>query len=492
MSNIAHFPTESDRVERAEPINLEAEQALLGAILVCNPIYHRVDSFLLPKHFADPSHATIFSAIATLIGRDHLADPITLKGYLENAGELSECGGAAYLAQLAASVVTIVNAYDYGRVILDAYTRRKLIQAMRAVEANAYDATLDDSASDLVSQAETALFELGDDVVSKRKPVSIAESAASQLAIIEAAWKARQDGKDPPNIIRTRLPDLDRALGGGLKIGTQTILAGRPSMGKSALAFEIMEAVALQGIGVMVFSLEMSHTQITGRRVAAYTGISTQRQDQGDIQQHDFAALVEARTAIAQLPIWIDDQGGQTIAEIIGRARRLKRQHPEIKVMILDHMQIVTGTGKAGNRNEDLTAISGALATASKDLDVAMLTLSQLSRGVEGREDKRPDLSDLRESGAIEQDADVVAFIYREEYYLSRQEPRLKSGETAEKLHDRHTEWQSQIAKARGKAEVFIRKHRTAQAPVDIPLAFDPVAQKFRSYLSEERNHNHD
>jgi replicative DNA helicase len=483
---------------RPPPSNLEAEQALLGALLVNNPSYQKVAEFLQPQHFADPVHARIFEAIAKLVERSQIADPITLKSYFEHQGNLAEIGregiyGAAYLAQLAASVVTIVNAHDYGRVIYDAHVRRQLIAIGTEVVNDAHDHDIDIDARDQIEIAERKLFELATVGVAEGGFQTFSNALRTATEMAEAAYK--RSGKTSG--VSSGFRDLDRLLG-GLHPSDLVILAGRPSMGKTALATNIAfniaksyrggrdangKAIAEDGGIAGFFSLEMSAEQLASRVLAEYSGISGDKIRKGEVSRDEFDLFVQASMMLQSIPLFIDDTPALTIGALRTRARRLQRQQG-LHVIVVDYLQLLQGTPGMGERNrvQEVSEITRGLKAIAKELDVPVIALSQLSRAVEQREDKRPQLADLRESGSIEQDADVVMFVYREEYYLGRTEPTRKPEEGEDKYNQRLSDWKTRYDQVKGLAEVIIAKQR--HGPIGtVRLAFDGAITRFSDHI---------
>src|SRR5690348_11612615 len=407
---------------RVPPHNYEAEMALLGAILANNLVFDKVNEFLRPDHFADALHGRIYEAAGKLIERGQIADALTLKSLFDQDPALIEHGGAAYLARLAGSVVTIINAEDYGRVIHDLHLRRQLIELGEEMVNVAHGQDLDLPATGQIETAEEQLFRL-----SETGAVKMAEAAVNREGHVTG--------------VTTGLIDLDKKLG-GLQPSDLVILAGRPSMGKTALATNIAFNAAQahmespeNGGRVAFFSLEMSAEQLAMRILAERTEISSDRIRRGEISRDDdFTRLVIAAQELQKLPMHIDDTPGLTVPALRTRARRLKRRHG-LGLIVVDYLQLMRSP--AGFRNEnrvqEVSEITRGLKAIAKELDVPVLALSQLSRAVEQRDDKRPQLADLRESGSIEQDADVVMFIFREQYYHERGEPKQRDDESSEK-----------------------------------------------------------
>ncbi len=472
---------------RLPPHNLEAEQALLGAILSNNDACDRVTSFLMAEHFFEPVHARIFEAASSMIRMGKLASPVTLKSYFEGDATLKEIGGPVYLARLAASATTIINAEEYGRTIHELAQRRKLIVVGTEIVNEAYDGDVENSAKAMIEKAESTLYSLAD--VDKYGKGFQNFSRALAAAIDMAAGAFKRDGG--LSGISTGLRDLDEKLG-GLQASDLLILAGRPAMGKTALATNIAYHVAkayeaeyqadgslkvLNGGIVGFFSLEMSSEQLATRIIAEQTEISSERIRRGKIDEAEFDRLVEVSQELQKLPLYIDDSGGLTIAQVAARARRMKRQRG-LGLIVVDYLQLLAGSARkaAEGRVQEVSEITVGLKALAKELNVPVIALSQLSRQVESRDDKRPQLSDLRESGSIEQDADVVMFVYREEYYLSKKEPPIGSAE--------HLKWQEDSDRAHGKAEVIIGKQRHGPTGI-VELQFEASLTKFQNLVRE-------
>ena len=473
----------------APPANTEAEQALLGAMLLNNAAYGRVAEFLEAVHFANPVHGRIYAAIARLIDRGQIANPITLKNLFDQDGALAELGGAAYLARLAAAAVTIINAEAYGRTIHDLHLRRELITLGQDVVTEAYRHDLDDPAVTQIERAEEKLFALA---TTGQAEGGFREFGAALTAAIKNAEAAfKRDGRTVG--VATGFTDLDKKLG-GLHPSDLVILAGRPSMGKSAMATNIAfhaakayresrgadgSKIAEDGAVVGFFSLEMSAEQLATRLLAEESGISSDKIRRGEVRREHFDKFVNASQRLAQVPLYIDDTPALTVAALRTRARRLKRQQG-LGLIIVDYLQLLRPSAQnrvIENRVQEISDITRSLKAVAKELNVPVLALSQLSRAVEQREDKRPLLADLRESGSIEQDADVVMFIFREEYYQSRQ-PTQNDNETKEKFEKRFADWEELMERIHGTAEIIIAKQR--HGPIgSVKLHFAAETTKF-------------
>lgn len=474
---------------REPPYNNEAEQALLGAILVNNRSHERVSDFLRPEHFANAAHGRIYEACARLIERGQIASPVTLKGIFDQDEALRELGGAQYLVRLAASVVSVINAEDYAREIRDCFLRRELIEVGEVIINEAFDRTLDSPATQQIEEAEARLFNLAEDGSAEGGFVDFSLALSNSVSMVEAAYK--RDGGLAG--LSTGLIDIDNLLG-GLHPSDLLILAARPAMGKTALATNIAFHVAMAGLKdpthekqpVAFFSLEMSSEQLATRILAERTEISSEKLRRGMLTDDDFGHLVDAVQDLERVPLFIDDTPALPISTMRTRARRLKRQHG-LSLIVVDYLQLMRpGVGtRPDNRVQEISAISQGLKAIAKELEVPVIALSQLSRQVEQREDKRPVLADLRESGSIEQDADVVMFIFREEYYLQKAEPVQRADEHDEKFHERHEQWQERCEKAYGKAEVMVSKQRHGPTGT-VTLHFEGATTRFSNYVAED------
>ncbi len=475
---------------RIPPHNYEAEMALLGAILANNLTFDKVNEFLRPDHFADALHGRIYEAAGKLIERGQIANALTLKSLFDQDPALLEHGGAQYLARLAASVVTIINAEDYGRAVYDLHLRRQLIDLGEEMVNIAHDHDLDLPATGQIETAEEKLFRLAEtgDTENGLRPLTEALTGAIHMA--EAAVK--REGHVTG--VTTGLTDLDKKLG-GLQPSDLVILAGRPSMGKTALAtniaFNAAQAYKLSpenGGRVAFFSLEMSAEQLATRILAEQTGISSDRIRRGEISRDDdFSRLVVAAQDLQTLPMHIDDTPGLSVPALRTRARRLKRRHG-LGLIVVDYLQLMrTPAGvRSENRVQEVSEITRGLKAIAKELDVPVLALSQLSRAVEQRDDKRPQLADLRESGSIEQDADVVMFIFREQYYHERGEPKQRDDESSEKFAERHSRWLERGERVHNVAEINIAKQR--HGPIGtIELYFEGMVTRFANLSRDDR-----
>lgn len=468
---------------RTPPHNEEAEQTVLGAILVNNKAFEKVGEFLRPEHFFDPANQKIFQAIMKMVDRGQVANPITLKAYFEQDRDLAEIGGQEYLARLAGAIVTVHNVEDYGRIIHDSYLRRQLIEVGEEMVNQAYKHDIDIAANDQIEDAEKKLFELAANGDIKGDFIPFARALTGAIATAEAAFRRSSHVTG----VTSGLRDLDGKLG-GLHSSDLLILAGRPSMGKTALAtniaFNAAKAYMLtggkEGAPVGFFSLEMSAEQLALRILADQAQISGDKIRRGEISNVEFPRLVEASQDLARVPFFVDDTPALTITAVRTRARRLKRTHG-LGLVVVDYLQLLRGGGSSRgeqNRVQEISEITRGLKAIAKELDLPVIALSQLSRSVENREDKRPQLSDLRESGSIEQDADVVMFVFREQYYLERAEPGRRPDESEDKYNDRYAQWQDRLAQVHNTADVIIGKAR--HGPVGtVRLFFDGNYTRF-------------
>ncbi|MGH7057522.1 MAG: replicative DNA helicase [Acetobacteraceae bacterium] len=458
--------------QRRPPANIEAEQALLGALLANNKAYERVSEFLEQGHFADPIHGRIFEAIRRRIEAGQLADAVTLRAEFEHSAQLEEVGGTAYLAQLLAATVGIINAGDYGRAVHDAWLRRQLIDVGEVTVNRAFGSEPDMAGPEQLEAAEQALFDLATRGNATGGFVKFERALAEAILGAERAF--RRSGH--VSGLATGLRDLDTKTG-GLHPSDLLVLAGRPGMGKTALATRIAAGAArtlMQGHAagapagteekagvVAIFSLEMSAEQLATRVLAEESRISSDRIRRGDIGQRDFDRFVAVAREIGSMPIEIDDTPAITLSALRTRARRLKRTRG-LALIVIDYLQLMrpaAGT-KPENRVLEISQVTQGLKAIAKELSVPVLALSQLSRAVESREDKRPQLSDLRESGTIEQDADSVMFIYRDEYYLAQRAPKQMSFDSEQRFHDATEKWQRDMERVHNRAELFLSKQR--------------------------------
>jgi replicative DNA helicase len=474
---------------RTQPHNIDAEQALLGAVLVNNEAYHRVGEYLRPEHFYEPVHGRIFEAITRLIEAGRIADHVTLKVAFDEDEALRELDGAQYLARLARAAETILNAEDYGRLLHDLALRRGLIHVGEATVNKAFDPTALEGGREQIELAEQQLFMLAQEGEVEGGFRALPSVLTSTVTMVEAAYHKDSRITGVP----TGLTDLDDKLG-GLQRSDLVILAARPSMGKTALAVTIAaNAVASRAVGpdaeglesenytVGIFSLEMSAEQLAMRLLSGGAKLSSDDLRRGKLKEGDFRAVVQASQELAGRPLYIDDTPALSVAALRTRARRLKRRHG-LSLLVVDYLQLLRPVTSSSqyNRVQEIAEITQSLKAIAKELNIPVLALSQLSRAVEQREDKRPQLSDLRESGAIEQDADVVMFIYRDEYYQERSEPQRRPDESEERFQERYEGWRKRYEDSLRKADVIIAKQRNG--PIgSIKLVFDAAHGSFHN-----------
>ncbi len=483
MSNVKALTAKLDAAQeatyRVAPHNIEAEQALLGALLVNNDAFYRVSDFLLPEHFFEDVHRRVYETTSSLIRAGKIANPITLKTFLGDA-DLGGVTVSQYLARLAAEATTVINAGDYGQTIYDLAIRRNLITVGEDLVNVAYDSPVDNPPREQIEEAERKLFALAEK--GRYEGGFQAFSSAMATAIDMAARAYERDGG--LSGIATGLRDLDQRMG-GFQNSDLIIIAGRPAMGKTSLATNIAFNMAkayksekepdgavktVNGAIVGFFSLEMSAEQLATRIVAEQSGISSYKIRQGKITEQEFYRLSDVAADIEKMPLYIDQTGGISIAQLVARARRLKRQRG-LDILFIDYLQLLSGSSKKGdNRVQEVTEITTGLKALAKELNVPVIALSQLSRGVESRDDKRPQLQDLRESGSIEQDADVVMFVFRDEYYVKNREPKIGTEE--------HFKWQAEMEAIHGKAELIIGKQRHGPTGT-VQLQFDAEVTRF-------------
>jgi replicative DNA helicase len=480
---------EATPLYRSAPHNIEAEQALLGAILVNNEALYRVSDFLEPRHFFEPVHQNLYEIAASLIRVGKVANPVTLKTFVPADVDIAGLTVSQYLARLAAEATTVINAEDYGRTIYDLFIRRSLIVVGEDMVNVAFDAPVDFAPREQIEDAERRLYELAE---SGKYDGGFQRFASALTAAVDMAARAYQrDGQ--LSGLATGLRDLDRMMG-GLQHSDLVILAGRPGMGKTSLATNLAYNIArawrgdvrpdghidtVNGGIVGFFSLEMSAEQLATRIISEQTEIPSYRIRRGEIEPTDFDRIAAVAREMEAIPLYIDETGGLSIAQLAARARRLKRQRG-LDLLVIDYLQLLQGSSRraAEGRVQEVTEITTGLKALAKELNVPILALSQLSRQVENRDDKRPQLADLRESGSIEQDADVVLFVFREEYYLKNKEPRAGS--------DEHFKWQTDMEAVHGKAELIIGKQRHGPTGT-VQLQFKADVTRFSDLADESR-----
>ena len=462
------------------PHSIEAEQQLLGAILTNNEVYDRVSQIISASHFYEPVHARIYELCAARITKNTLASPVTMASFMDKDAGLKELGGAEYLARLAASAIAAFAARDYAQMIYNLAIRRELIQLGQDISARAGEVTVEEEPKEQITKAEQALYNLAVEGQSDSGFQSFLSAVTTAVDTANNAYK--RDGGLAG--ISTGLIDLDKKLG-GLHKSDLLILAARPSMGKTSLATNIAFSIAkaykrgpladgtegtVNGGVVGFYSLEMSAEQLAARVLSEASEVPSERIRRGDMTEAEFRRFVDAAKTLESCPLFIDDTPALPISQLAARARRLKRTHG-LDLLIIDYLQLVRPASAKDSRVNEVSEITQGLKAIAKELNIPVVALSQLSRQVENREDKRPQLADLRESGSIEQDADVVMFIFREEYYKEREKP---SDHELEKM----AQWQDDMERLHGKAEVIIGKQR--HGPIGtVELSFEGQFTRF-------------
>lgn len=483
MNTIAAIAAGTANGEEAEvslPHNIEAEQQLLGAILTNNDLYDRVSQILQPAHFYDPIHARIYEVAGARIQKNMLASPVTLKAFFEDDEGLAELGGPAYLAKLAGSAISAFAVRDYAQMVSDLAVRRKLIDVGQTISAKAAHVDVESDPADQIVEAEQQLYTLSEAGQTDTGFQSFLRAATDAVKVANAAYK-RDGGLAGQS---TGFDDLDNKLG-GLHRSDLLILAARPSMGKTALATNIAFSVAkayrrgaledgsegaVNGGVVGFFSLEMSAEQLAARILSEASEVPSEQIRRGDMTEGEFRRFVDAAKELEACPLYIDDTAALPISQLAARARRLKRTHG-LDLLIVDYLQLVRPASAKDNRVNEVSEITQGLKAIAKELDIPVLALSQLSRQVENRDDKRPQLADLRESGSIEQDADVVMFIFREEYYREREKPGDHDLEAM-------ATWKDIMDQVHGKAEIIVGKQR--HGPIGtVELSFEGRFTRF-------------
>lgn len=458
--------------KRQLPFNLEAEIAVLGSLLV-NPqkSWEAVSGFLTPEVFAHEPHGKLYGAIGGLIVKGRQPSPTLLQGVC----------GAETVAKLAGAATAPINAKEYARLIRDLHLRRRAIAATETALDELYSGDVAEEAQTVRARLESSFFEMFEGQP-EGEPVDAGAVARKALDAVDAAIKRGDSGG-----IKTGLIDFDEATG-GLFPGEVTVVAGRPAMGKTALALQIAMHAArksaategMEGAGVAFFSLEMPAEQLLLRDMAPRAGVRVHNVRLGRVGSADFDAMFRAGESMQGVPVWIDDRPGLEIMQIWAAAKALKRRH-RIGLIVVDYLQLVEGQGE--NRTAVVTDVTRKLKAMARALDCHVVALSQLSRGVESRDDKRPHLSDLRESGSIEQDADVVVFLYRDDYYLAKAEPKQRDNEAEGAFIDRLNAYHARLEKCRGLAEIIVAKQRQGPTPT-ITVRFDADRMTFNNHAA--------
>lgn len=485
-------PADSAEVNQ-QPHNIEAEQALLGALLVNNDVYDKIAAIVKDIHFFDPVHARIFETIAARIQKNALASPVTIKAFFEDDEGLAELGGPSYLARLAGASVSVFAARDYAQMIYDMAIRRDLMAIGEEISSKARLVEISSEPAEQIVEAEQRLYALSEQGQVDSGFQSFLKAVTDAVNMANQAYQ-REGGMAG---ISTGLDDMDKKLG-GLHPSDLLILAGRPSMGKTSLAtniaFNIAKAYkkgtrldgsegAIEGGVVGFYSLEMSAEQLAGRILSEASEVPSNLIRSGDMTEEEFRRFVEAAKQLETCPLYIDDTPALPISQLAARARRLKRTHG-LDVLIIDYLQLVRPATAKDSRVNEVSEITQGMKAIAKELEIPVIALSQLSRAVESREDKRPQLSDLRESGSIEQDADVVMFVFREEYYKEREKP-------GEHESDKLMLWQEEMEALSGKAEVIIGKQR--HGPIGtVDLSFEGQFTRFGNLVKPWQNKGRD
>jgi len=486
---------------KALPCNPEAEAAFLGAVLIDNRVIEELSTALTPAHFFEPVHARIYERILQLLDRNAIVTPVTLKPYFESDEALKQLGGVSYLARLTADGQGLLASRELAEQIYDLALLRELITVGRNLVEGAMDTSETVEPMEQVEHAEAALYSVAEGAAGNNDAQSFNAATRTAITAIERAFNSGGHiaGKT------TGLTTVNEKIG-GLHDSDLIILAGRPGMGKTALATNIAfnaadrlrrdidDGIAAEesvGAATAFFSLEMSADQLATRILAEQSGISSEALRMGKISRDDFQQLSFASQRLAELPLYIDDTPALTIAALRTRARRLKRRH-DIGLIVVDYLQLLQGTGRANdNRVNEISEISRGLKTLAKELNLPVIALSQLSRAVEQRDDKRPMLSDLRESGSIEQDADMVWFVFREDYYVASREPKRPNEGDDVKTHEEHSRWAEDMERVYGLAELIVSKQRHG-ATGKVRLRFEPKITRFSDLADDAQGYDYD
>ncbi len=469
---------------RQLPYDVDVEQALLGAVLVDNYSLDIATRVLTPEHFYDPLHQRLFTAMEHMWAAGQIVTPLTLKVAMEKDAGLAEVGGQTYLVNLARAAPVIPNVKAYARILADFAVRRSLIHIGENIVNTAYEAPRDAAPATQVEEAEKALYQIAEQSRFGEATQSFQEAMTRAIQATETAMR-----KGAISGVASGFTELDSLLG-GLHSSDLIIIAGRPGMGKTSLATNIafhaanvwmkdkeVGAEPARGAPVLMFSLEMSADQLAARILSEQTEIEMRKIRSGRaMTDAEFLRLTQTAQHLSALPLYIDDTGGISIAQIAARARRFKREK-KIGMIVIDYLQLVEpATRRSDNRVQEVSEVTKGMKALAKELSVPVIALSQLSRSVDSRDDKRPVLSDLRESGSIEQDADVVMFVYREEYYLVTHEPDIGTPE--------YDAWMKKMERALGKADIIVEKHRHG-ATKAIQLNFDSRFTRFSNSADE-------
>lgn len=482
---------------RIMPHNDVAEQMLLGTLLCNNEYYNKISDFLKPEHFYIPIHQKIYESIQKFIEKGMLASTVSLKNFFDQDTSLHDMKGSDYLNAIAAFGTSIINVIDYSKLLLSLYIKRQLIEFGEDVVNTAFIEDLDNNGQEQLEEIENKLFKLSENNQNnKGEFVHLRNNLLASIEKIQSAYKH----KDTVTGISSGFTDLDNLLG-GFQNSDLLILAGRPSMGKTAVVVNMAYNAAkflekkfeserkqheknlsnekLIAPSIGIFSLEMSGEQLATRLISMISGISSSRLRSGHMNQEDFSKVVYANKDMQNMPIFIDDTPALSISALRTRARRLKRKN-NLSLLVIDYLQLLKGSSKysEGNRVLEISEITQGLKTIAKELNIPIIALSQLSRAVELREDKRPLLSDLRESGSIEQDADIVMFIFREDYYLMRKRPKEGTVE--------HEKWQNEMDNVMNVTELIIAKQRNGPIGA-VKVHFDSKTTRFTDFIEKEK-----
>ncbi len=488
INNLVNISSKIDVSEKdilnTLPFNLEAEQSLLGAILFDNTSLEKVLDLIKNYHLYEPLHQEIYLACLTLFDNNQLADPTTLKGYLKDQNPNRKIDISDYLNKLKGGVLSISNIISYAKEIKNCYLRRELIKMADDLKQRSLNIKIDISPDELIESAEENLFNLAEKDKIDNGPQKFHTTLRSATELINQAYK---NGSGLPGV-DTGFSRINEFLG-GLNKSDLIVLAGRPSMGKTALATNIAFKAAKSNQNksdpVLFFSLEMSSEQLAQRILAEQSGIDSHKLRKGDISEDEFSKIVKTQNLIQETPFYIDDTPALSVSQIASRARRLKRTEG-LKLIVVDYIQLIQSKNPRGPefRVQEVSAITRQLKSIAKELDVPILALSQLSRAVEQREDKRPILADLRESGSIEQDSDVVMFVYREIYYLEKSQPVQKDNENRETYFERFKRWEERCEQSHGKAEIIVSKQRHGPTG-NIHIQFEAQFTRFLDLVKE-------
>jgi replicative DNA helicase len=494
-------PADQDAPARVLPSNVEAEAAFLGAVLIDNRVLEELPVNLNADHFFEPLHSRIFERIMVLIDRKAVVTPVTLKPYFEDDEALKELGGISYLARLTADPHALLAPKELAQQVFDLALLRELVSVGRQLVTDAMDTSETVEPMQQIERAESSLFKVAEGASTGSETQSFADATRTSIKMIEQALNSGGHVSGTT----TGFNSINEKTG-GLHDSDLIILAGRPGMGKSSLATNIAFNTANRlrrdladgiseeesvGAAVALFSLEMSADQLATRILAENSGISSHNLRMGKISREDFQALSRASQELNELPLFIDDSPGLSIAALRARARRLKRRH-NIGLVVVDYLQLLQGSGRANdNRVNEISEISRGLKTLAKEIQVPVIALSQLSRAVEQRDDKRPMLSDLRESGSIEQDADMVWFIYREDYYVASREPKRPLETDEAKVHEAHAAWAAEMERVFGLAELIVAKQRHGSTG-KVRLRFEPRITRFSDLAEDDYSSDYD